>query len=248
MGKVESKLIFLGTAGDVFTMSNQFLASGGIFFQYGEIKLIIDPGPGSIVYAKKMGINIRDLTGILISNNSILKSSDVKALISSMTYDGLDKKGILIQNKESILLDNANVEKLFFLSPFEGLTELALSNVEIKAMPTYGNNSIGFKIITSDFSLVYSGDTNYHNNLIEFYNNPDFLILNMPLMDKIENSKNEMISIIEKVQPKLTIITSFGIKMINRDILNDIRDIQKATGIQCISAKDNFSLNIEAYI
>ena len=40
-------------------------------------------------------VNVRETTGILVSNYSILRSNDLNALISGMTYSGLDHKGVI---------------------------------------------------------------------------------------------------------------------------------------------------------
>ncbi|MFN7171153.1 MAG: hypothetical protein ACK4NT_07985, partial [Candidatus Omnitrophota bacterium] len=40
---------FLGTAGARFVMIRQLRASGGLWISSGDINVLIDPGPGSIV-------------------------------------------------------------------------------------------------------------------------------------------------------------------------------------------------------
>jgi phosphoribosyl 1,2-cyclic phosphodiesterase len=49
--------------------------------------------------------------------------------------------------------------------------------------------------------------------------------------------------IIKKTNPQVTIITGFGIKMMQAEPLYEAREIQKATGIQVIAAKDGMTIN-----
>jgi phosphoribosyl 1,2-cyclic phosphodiesterase len=60
-------------------------------------------------------------------------------------------------------------------------------------------------------------------------------------------SSDDAVKIINKVKPKLTIITHFGIKMLKADPLYEAREIQKKTGVQIIAAKDGMVINPISY-
>ncbi len=92
--KIRTSIIFLGTAGDPFVVSRQLRSSGGIIIQIGENQFHIDPGPGALVMAKQYGVNLRENTAILVSNNKLYHANDVNAVIDAMTYSGFDKKGV----------------------------------------------------------------------------------------------------------------------------------------------------------
>ena len=51
----------------------------------------------------------------------------------------------------------------------------------------------------------------------------------------------------EKIKPKLAIITGFGIKMIQADPLYEAREIQHASKVQVIAARDGLSINPISY-
>ncbi len=53
--------------------------------------------------------------------------------------------------------------------------------------------------------------------------------------------------IINKVKPRLAIITHFGIKMLKADPLYEAREIQNKTGVQIISAKDGMTIDPISY-
>jgi len=257
--KIRTSIIFLGTAGDPFVVSRQLRASGGIIIQLGDNQFHIDPGPGSLVMAKQCGVNLRENTAVLVSSNQIYHSNDINAVIDAMTYSGFDKKGVLITNK---IVVNGGGKDPPSLLPFyrdclerfivlEAGQRVGINEIEIVAMKTSNQETIGFKFITPLFTLAYSADTKYSKQLIEEYKNSNILILNVsaPMRSESETtlSSEEVVKIINEVKPRLAIITHFGIKMIESDPLYEVREIQKQTGVQLIAAKDGLIINPVSY-
>ncbi len=254
-----NNIIFLGTAGDSIIYGKQFRASGGIVIKTDNNQLHIDPGPGTLVRAMQTKINVRETTGILVSNYSILRSNDLNALISGMTYSGLDHKGVIaaytsiIKGSESLrpLIRNEcfnYVEKAIAL---ETGKKVGINNAEIHATKTFNADSIGFKIITLDFVLGYTSDTEFRAELAEEFEDVNILIVNCknPEGIKEKGSMNtaDVIKLLEKIKPELTVITGFGVKMIEHDPINEARKIQKATGCQVMAAKDGLIINPTSY-
>jgi hypothetical protein len=73
----------------------------------------------------------------------------------------------------------------------------------------------------------------------------------VPCLKKEENKNNlckeDVIKIINKVNPRLAIITHFGINFLKADPLYEIREIQKQTNTQVIAAKDGMVVNPISY-
>ncbi len=259
--RYDSKILFLGTGAQSIVVGKQIRASGGIIIQSGESQLHIDPGPGALVRAREYGVNLRENTALLVSHNHLGHCNDVNAVIDAMTYSGLDRQGVLIGNETLI---NGAEDILPYLTKFhknclekvmvlkEG-QRVGIYDVEIKAMPSVHSepNTIGFRILTPDFNLVYTSDTDYSNKLIDAYKDCDILILNVVNPTQFKTTGNlcteDAIKIIEKVKPRLSIITHFGIKMVEADPINEAREIQKQTKEQVIAAKDGLSINPATY-
>jgi ribonuclease BN (tRNA processing enzyme) len=78
--------------------------------------------------------------------------------------------------------------------------------------------------------LTYTGDTAYSAETISEYENSNVLILNVPCLKKEESRNNlckeDVIKIIKKVNPRLAIITHFGVNFLKADPLSEIREIQ----------------------
>ena len=258
---MESRILFLGTAGSHAVYAKQARASGGILMQIDEYQFHIDPGPGALLQLLNYNIDVREHTAILVSHAHLNHCNDLNILLSAMTYQGFDKQGVVITNEtvvnghEKILpvLTNTHrnfVERLMDVKPGQ---KVAINNVEIHALPAFHNDpsAIGFKLYTQDFIVAYSGDTRYHKDLLEAYNNSDILILNVQhpfgSNEKEGLSSDDVVKILEKVKPALCVMTHFGARMLKENPVYQAREIKKKTGIQVVAAEDGFEVSPDSY-
>ncbi len=253
-----SKILFLGTGGDAFVIGKQYRASGGIIFEYEDNQFHIDPGPGALVMAKMMGINLRETTAVFITKNDIFRANDGNAVISAMTHEGMDKRGVLVC-PSSVLLDDDKkkgpfVNKLYKEYLEKSITvdntrRIGINNIDIEVIELKEplEKECGFKFITPKFNLAYIPDTVLTNNLLADLNEIDVLIIGIREPRGSEKktcmSGDNAEKIIKKVNPQLAIITGFGVKMLQADPLYEARELQRETGVQIIAAKDGMSIN-----
>lgn len=259
---ISPKIIFLGTGGDAMTASRQIRATGGIVIQVDGYQFHMDPGPGSTLMARQCGINLRENTAVLVSHAHMNHAHDVNAVLSAMTYSGLDTKGVFIGSKSVIeghegiqaplhLFYHKCVERILNIKPGQ---RIGIESIEIQTLKAFHDDptAVGFKIFTPHFIVTYSGDTKYHKDLITEYANSDILILNCvhPFDHGGKDwqlSSDDVVNILKQVQPKLCIITHFGKNMIAADPLCEAREIQRKTGIQVIAAKDGMVIQPDSY-
>lgn len=251
---MEPKLIFLGTGYDSIVVGKQLRSSGGIVLQVEDTQILIDPGPGCLVRANQYGVNLRNTDAILVSTNEIFHCNDTNAVIDTMTVGGLDKKGVVLCYErvleQGIILGKYSkcVERIIPMS--EG-KRLGINDIEIVSLPVKNSDAVGFKIHTPEFNLVYSSNTDVDNQVLDSYKNTDLLILNVmspkQWKEKGHLSTDEAIKIVKHIKPKLTIITGYGVKMIEADPINEARIIQKETNHQTIAAKDGMVLSPSSY-
>jgi len=210
--------------------------------------------------AKQCGINIRENIALLVSNSSLYNCNDVNAVIDAMTYSGFDKKGVLLGSKSVIngtdaikpyLTDVSKecLERFIVLSPGQ---HVGINDVEIQALKTINKDisALGFKFFTPEFTVSYCSDTKYSVEIAEQYKGSNILIFNYLSSDKKDNvglSREDIIKIVKKVNPRLVILTHFGIKVIESDPLYESREIQKQTGVQTIMAKDGMIISPTSY-
>jgi len=249
-------IVFLGTGGDISVVGKQQRASGGIIVKTDEAQFHIDPGPGALAIANAVGVNLRENTAILVSQNRTIHASGVNEVIAAMTLNGLDKHGVLVANESTAKGDIVSkfhkqlLEKTISLAPGK---KAAVLDTEIHALKTDHTDptSIGFKLFTPKFILSYTSDTKLKNEIIDQYKKSDILIINCvhPFDASAKDSINSIgaARIIVKIKPKIAILTHFGSRMLAAKPLYEARMIQKQTGVQIIAAEDGMRIDPVSY-
>ncbi len=253
--------MFLGTAGDSFVVGRQLRHSGGIVLNVGENQFHIDPGPGSLQFARQCGVNIRANTAVFVSHAHLIHSNDLNAVIDTMTYRGFDKKGVVVANKT--VVNGSDDYEPRLLNFYKGCLErfivledgqrVGINEIEVQALKCRHSDphTIGFKFFTPKFTLSYLADTTYSLDLVEQYKGSNILILNVTNPKKADSNDHlsceDAVKIIKEVKPRLAIITHFGIKMLEADPMYTVREIQKQSGVQTIAAKDGMIINPLSY-
>jgi ribonuclease BN (tRNA processing enzyme) len=254
---MEPKIIFLGTGGDIYTVGKQLLGSGGIILQVDDMQFHIDPGPGALLAAHQSGVNPRENTAILVSHCHLNHCNDVNAVIDAMTNSGTDVTGVVVANRTVV---NGNDDTLPAITNFhkkcvekvmvlDAGQRVGINEVEVRAISAKHTDAstIGFKFLTSKFVFTYTSDTGYDEAALHDYKESDVLILNVVnptgIHSETQLSTDDAVKIINAVKPKMAIITHFGIKMLNADIINEAREIQKQTLVHVVAAKDGMIIN-----
>ncbi|MFH1276530.1 MAG: MBL fold metallo-hydrolase, partial [Candidatus Woesearchaeota archaeon] len=256
-----SKIIFLGTAGSSAVVTKQLRASGGIIIQLEDLQFHLDPGPGALIKAREFGINLHHTTAILVSHNHINHCNDLNVVVDAMTHSGIEQRGIILGSK-SVLQDTEDshsfltkyhrnlVEKII---PLEKKHKVGIELAEINALPVdhTDETAIGFKFFCPRFTLSYTGDTAYSEQLVDELKGTDVLILNVPYPENKATGKNldteSAIKIVSAVQPKLAVLTHFGLEMLKADPIQEAREIQRITGVQTVAAQDGLAIYPESY-
>ena len=258
---MQSRIIFLGTGGSQAVGAKQYRGTGGIIIQTGDHQFHLDPGPGALVKCAEYGVNPRETTAIFATHAHLNHCNDINVLLEGMTHAGLDKRGLLVANKT---LFEGGQGFTPYITPyhqrcvernivFEKNQRLGIDNFEIHAIPAVhaDTNAIGLKFFTPHFVLAYTGDTKFTKEAIPFYKGVDILVLNTLNPSNVDDGSNlnidDAIKIINLAQPRLAIITHFGIKALKADPLMMARNVQRGTETQTIAAKDGMVINPVSY-
>ncbi|MFA6461640.1 MAG: MBL fold metallo-hydrolase [Candidatus Woesearchaeota archaeon] len=255
-----SSIIFLGTSGGN-AVSKQIQSAGGIIVQVEDLQFHLDPGPGALSKAKEYGVNLNRTTAVLVSHNHINHCSELNPVIDAMTYCGMDHRGMVLAAK-SVVLGHEDMtpaltkhhavmpEKVI---PMEKNHKVGIDMVEIHALSAEHPDAtaVGFKFLCPKFTLSYTGDTKVTDQLLQELTGTDILILNVPYPgDKGQGMNLDTVStikIVDSVKPKVAVITHFGFEMYKAGILEEAREIQRATGIPTVAAKDGLLIYPESY-
>jgi hypothetical protein len=252
-----SRVLFLGTAGDVIVTGKQSRASGGIAMELEGLRILLNPGPGAVVRACQYQINLREVDVVIATQNTILAANDVNAVVDGMTNGGLDTKGVLLCSSEVIdgigKLNPAissqhkeQIEKIITLKPEQ---KVALNSIEFIPTEVKGTG-VGLKIKTTDATIGYTSVTGYSRQIAEQYDGCDLLIICVPhLTKKSEDGLNveDAIKFIQIAKPRMVVVTGFGVKLLEGDLLGSIREMQRQTQIETVAAKEGLIFDPNSY-
>src|SRR3989344_3294717 len=251
-----AQLVFLGTAGSAAVYSKQLRSSGGMVLRIEDLQFHIDPGPGALVKAKEMGVNLHHNTAIFVTHNHLNHCNDLNVVIDAMTHGGIEHRGLVLGSKSLLLEENSFLTKhhknlVEKIIPLEKNHRVGIELIEINTLPADHTDphALGFKFFCPKLTLSYSGDTAYSQSLVDEMKGSDLVILNVPYPGNKAVGKNldteAAIKIISQVRPKMAILTHFGTEMIKADPLVEAREVQRITGIQTIAAQDGLSISTE---
>ena len=96
-------LRFLGTGGARFTMLKQLRKTGGIWFTYGGLNGVIDPGPGSLYHmcSAVPQLDPHELRAIMLTHRHLDHSTDLNVTAEAMTGGGFEKQGLVVLPEDS---------------------------------------------------------------------------------------------------------------------------------------------------
>jgi phosphoribosyl 1,2-cyclic phosphodiesterase len=253
-------LKFLGTAGARFVVTRQLRASGGLWLSVGGEEIIIDPGPGTLVrcLSSRPKLNPLHLSGIILTHRHIDHSNDVNIMIEAMTNGGRDKKGFLYAPRDAFEPPDPVVQfyARVFLKEIGCLEEgksIRRAGFRLETpvrhrhpVETYG---LKFHLPYGDISLI--ADTAFFPELIEHYSGSDLLILNVVIFkdhvsDRIYHLNfNQAAELIKNIEPKVAILTHFGMSMLQQKPHLLARSLEEKLGIRVIAATDGFKLPLQ---
>jgi len=250
------KITFLGTAGGRIVIMTQIRASGGFILEMDNERIHIDPGPGALVQAKRYGVKLRKLTGLIVSHAHPDHYTDAEMIIESMTEGTRKRRGILLGNEHVI---NGGDDYRPAISPFHlKLLEryeilkhgdrTKIGNIDILATPTkHGENkALGF-VFRGSKTLGYVGDSEYFDGQEKYFEKCDYLVMNVLRPRNVSwpehMNSNQAVKLLRKVKPSLAVIQHFGMKMLKANPEKEARWIEKQTGVKTIAARDGMTID-----
>ncbi len=253
-------LHFLGTAGARYVTIRQLRKSAGIHLNYNDTQLLIDPGPGTLsqLYCSQHPHQPTQLEALLLTHRHIDHSNDINILMEAMSNGGKDPKGVVYAPTDA--LDDDPVILHHFrnkVNHIQTLQEQHIYQLNTISIQTpikhhHGVETYGFKISAANqptISLI--SDTEYFPELDFAYQNSDILILNVVLTKRPYKSIQHLDltdaeHLIQTIQPKLAIITHFGMNMLKANPNASAQMLQNNTGVPTLAAYDDLYLEFDS--
>ena len=252
------KITFLGSGGGRFSAISQRRMTGGFRIDnLGGKNYHIDPGPGALVRTYQFGFDPRNLSGIFVSHAHTDHYNDAEILIEAMTRGMTKYKGTIF-GSESVLngyekwgpcissYHQSNSDTVV-LRPGEvnEVNGIKVKGTEIEHGDPAG---VGFQIDYNGFKVSYTSDTGYFDGLADAHEGADILIASVlrPGNRSIPGHmcSHNFVELIQKVKPKVAVMTHLGLKMISNNPVVEAKKISKRTGVKTIAAFDGLSFNV----
>jgi len=254
MGVQRDTILFLGTGGARFTVAKQLLATGGAWMNLGGTQILMDPGPGSLVYAIKYGCEPPLLDAIILSHKHLDHSVDINVMIEAMTDGGWKKRGSLYAPADAF--ENGAVilpyvrgypQRVEILeegkSHTEGDVVFTTPVKHIHQVETYG-----FVFKTPRHSFSWITDTRIFDSLASYYRT-ELVIINVLSYERkipVDHlSLPEAELLIREIQPKTAVLTHFGMTMWRVKPWDIEHRVSDATGVKVIAARDGMLLDLD---
>lgn len=257
--KFKNKILILGVSGDNPSLSRQLFSSGGLFIDISSnnksYKLITNPGIGLFQSLMVLKVNPLDIDFILATDGNIRRSGELNSILAVNSFFGQDKKVHLISTEEviksMIFKENTdNWDKLTLIHPNKNID---MENFRLTLIPTYSkklkeisDKLYGYKLITPEYRLCYTGDTSFSKKMFDYYKDCDIFITN--IIDEDDGdleglTYEEIVNVVSEIKPKLCILLGFSYKLLKKGILNISRKISLDTNTTCVVGKDGMVLN-----
>lgn len=252
------KITFLGTGGGRFAMIYQLRSTGGFIIESENLKMCVDPGPGTLVKANQYKRDLTKIDLLFVSHGHVDHRTDTEVVIEAMTAGVKKKKGILISNKECIkgTDDVTPIASRYHLDSLEKVyivgydKEIEVAGTTIKTTKcNHGERECMGFVFEDEKRIGYTSDGEYYEGQEEYFKNCDCLIINC-LRPRGENYYTHMVAstakiLIDRAKPKIAILTHLGVKMLFGVAEREAAWIQKETGIKTLAARDGQTIELK---
>jgi phosphoribosyl 1,2-cyclic phosphodiesterase len=249
---MEGFIKFIGTGGARIVVAKQVRSTGGLWLNYRNTNVYIDPGPGALVrvHASRDHLEPSRLDGIILTHKHLDHANDINVMAEAMTEGGLKRKGVLFCPRDAIEEDPV---VLRYVRDYVERTEV------LKANGVYAVKDIEFEVPVRHihpveaYGLMFGlnkkigliTDTRFFEELPDFYCPVDVLIVNVlrvkPILpdDRIDHlSLADFKEIIVRIRPKIAIMTHFGMSIIKEKPYLLAKSLKQETGLEVVAAYD----------
>ena len=247
---------------DAFATITQRRMTGGLRIDKIDGKNIhIDPGPGALVRTYQFGLTPLKLDAVMVSHSHTDHYTDAEVLIEAMTKGMTRKKGTVLGSKsviEGYKRWGPCISKYHLSKPDVSVLGAGkttrLGKIEIKGTKTIHGDptAVGFNLKIKNFSLSYTADTEYFEDLHEYHSGADVLIASVirPKNEKIRGhmSTHDFAKLVEEVSPRFAIMTHLGMKMLVNDAKKEADAVKEQTGVNTVAAYDGMKIDLDQFM
>jgi phosphoribosyl 1,2-cyclic phosphodiesterase len=240
-------------------MTTQRRRTAGIHVRHDETNVHLDPGPGTLVFSNWAGLYPRNLDALIVSHCHLDHYSDAEVLIEAMTRGTTRNHGVLAAT-ESVLYGYEGVgpsissfhqnlvSDVILLEPGKKFQVNSIDFTVTEARHS-DPTSVGLKFKAPDIGNIgYTGDTGYFPELADYYKDCKLLIMCViwPRDNFIHKHlcTDDALKLLQDAKPKCSLITHFGMRMLNKSPEKEAEYLQEESGIPMIAAIDGMKIEV----
>lgn len=223
---------YLGTGGARFAMVCQARATGGMWFTYGGLNGVIDPGPGSLFHICRSypALDPHSVRAVFLTHRHIDHSTDINVLTEAMTGSGREKQGAVLLPSDSVygadpVLFRYIAKKAERVVTFaDGSVTKFECGVSVEAVALIHHRVECFGLIFRCDDLPAWGmisDTKPLDYLAKRFAGCTYISINTTFPDKKPHLDHMSVSdvgeLLQKLHPKLATLTHMGTMLIENN-------------------------------
>lgn len=254
-------LKYIGTSGGRFSMIRQLRSTGGLWFRYGGVQGVIDPGPGSLAHicAAHPALEIASADVVMLTHKHIDHSTDVNVVVEGITHGGFDPRGILVapddalRGSDPVVLKYTQKRILKTKIPEEGGTIDLGSGVAVEPVIHLHHGVDCFGYIFRKEGLNCWGlisDSRMMPYFRQRYSSCAFLSINAtfpekkPRLDHI--SIAEARELLSKIHPKTAVLTHLGAMLTSGECAGCLKDLDTPE-TKVVPATDGMVVDLDSF-
>jgi phosphoribosyl 1,2-cyclic phosphodiesterase len=250
---MSSSLTFLGTAGTRYVVIRQQRASGGLWLEADGTRVLIDPGPGSLLRCLQNDppLDPEKLDAVILTHKHIDHANDVNIMVEAMTVGGSRPEGTLLVPADAVAKEAPSVlpyvrDYVRRLEILEANRSYPVNGVSVETGPRHLHpvETYGLRFRLPELTLGLVVDTRWFDDLPTAYEGCDVLVVNTVLMDPVDTGSifhlavSEAERLIEAVRPGKALLTHFGRSVLAAGPRRVAAELSDRTGVEVEAAED----------
>ncbi len=222
-----------------------------------DLNLHLDPGPGALVHSIEEGLDPQRVRALLVSHCHPDHYTDAEVFVEAMTRGMTRKQGLLAAPKsvlEGSDVCEASISKYhqqIVAQKIEVEPRVEFEVGEVKVLTTEARHTdpdaVGFRFQTDFGDFAYTSDTEYFENIVEYYR--DLRVLALCVMRpsgkpwKGHMSTDDAIKILDETKPERAVLTHLGMRMLIQGPEKEAKLVQDKTGVPTVAASDGMAID-----
>ncbi|MEG6615116.1 MBL fold metallo-hydrolase [Peptococcaceae bacterium 1198_IL3148] len=178
-------VIFLGTGGNPEATFTQQPQTAGFIIAAGGVRIYVDPGPGAVVRAQQMNLDLGMLDAVYISHGHLDHYGGAEGVVEAMCWAMYARRGHLLAPHN--VLDGEGIISYYHqgfaayagyrggpqVIRLQAQQPITLKDVRLTPIKVYhSDENFGFILDTGQLTIGYTSDTNY----VRKYSTPEGLV------------------------------------------------------------------------